>query len=171
LILPANDWQDVAPLLVVLACLSVFRPITWTLSAYMEAESKTNKLMFLELAKVGILIGGIALLAPYGVRAAAGAVGLAFGVTAVAGVALVVREGPSPRKLLVGFMQPLLACAVMAAAVLGVRALLATEYYALELVVMIVVGAVAYTVAAFAIAPSAARDLVQLARKALRKSA
>jgi len=171
LILPANDWQDVAPLLVVLACLSVFRPITWTLSAYMEAESKTNRLMFLELAKVGILIGGIALLAPYGVRAAAGAVGLAFGLTAVAGVALVVREGPSPRRLLVGFLQPLLACAVMAAAVLGVRALLATDYYALELVAMIGVGAAVYVAAAFAIAPASARDLLQLGKKALRKSA
>jgi len=149
----------------------VFRPITWTLSAYMEAESKTNRLMFLEVAKVAILIGGIAVLAPYGVRAAAGAVGLAFGVTAIAGVALVVREGPSPRKLLVGFLQPLLACAVMAAAVLGVRSVLATDYYAVELAVMIVVGAAAYIAAAFVIAPASARDLLQLSKKALRKSA
>ena len=31
-ILPANQWQEVAPLLTVLACISVFRPITWVLS-------------------------------------------------------------------------------------------------------------------------------------------
>ena len=47
LILPDNAWQDVAPLLVVLASLSVFRPITWVLSAYFEAESKTSRLMVL----------------------------------------------------------------------------------------------------------------------------
>src|SRR4030095_6657492 len=47
-ILPANGWQEVAPLLAVLACLSVFRPITWVLSAYLEAEAKTNRLVALE---------------------------------------------------------------------------------------------------------------------------
>src|SRR5688572_32904957 len=48
-ILPNNEWQEVAPLLAVLACLSVFRPVTWVLSAYMESEQKTGRLMFLEL--------------------------------------------------------------------------------------------------------------------------
>src|SRR5204863_4930747 len=59
LILPSNEWQLVAPLLVVLACLSVFRPIVWVLSAYLEAESKTNRLMILEIVKVALLILGI----------------------------------------------------------------------------------------------------------------
>lgn len=70
LILPANEWQLVAPLLAVLACLSVFRPIVWLLSAYLEAESKTNRLMFLELAKLGLLIVGIIILQRYGLREA-----------------------------------------------------------------------------------------------------
>src|SRR5688572_18930720 len=100
LILPSNEWQLVAPLLTVLACLSVFRPITWVLSAYLEAESKTNRLMVLELIKLGLLLGGIAILQRFGVRAASAAVGIAFGLTAIAGIALVAREGPSPRRLL-----------------------------------------------------------------------
>src|SRR5262249_47908470 len=58
----SDEWQLVAPLLAVLACLSVFRPITWVLSAYLEAESKTSRLMVLEIAKLGVLIGGMALL-------------------------------------------------------------------------------------------------------------
>jgi hypothetical protein len=61
-ILPANEWQEVAPVLAVLACLSIFRPITWVLSAYMEAERKTTHLMMIELAKVGLLLGGIVVL-------------------------------------------------------------------------------------------------------------
>ncbi|MBC7976212.1 MAG: oligosaccharide flippase family protein, partial [Myxococcales bacterium] len=83
LILPDNSWQDVAPLLTILACLSVFRPITWVLSAYLEAESKTNRLMFLEIGKVVLLIGGIAALHPQGLHAASAAVGIAFGATAL----------------------------------------------------------------------------------------
>jgi O-antigen/teichoic acid export membrane protein len=168
-LLPANKWQEVAPLLTVLACLSVFRPITWTLSAYMEAEAKTNRLMFLEVGKVGVLLAGIALLQPFGLRTAAAAVGIAFGATAIAGVALVVREGPSPARLLIGFIQPLLACGVMAAAVIGVREIGFTQPL-VELIVEIVVGAIAYVAAALVIAPKTSRDLLGLLKKALRRA-
>jgi PST family polysaccharide transporter len=150
MILPANDWQEVAPLLTILACLSIFRPITWVLSAYLEAELKTNRLMVLEIAKVALLLGGIAVLQPYGVRVASGAVGLAFGVTAVAGVLLVMREGPSPRRLLVGFLQPLAACCVMIAAVWGVRNGLKSadlDHPAVLFFAMVITGAVVYIVA------------------------
>ncbi len=172
LILPNNEWQEVAPLLAVLTSLSVFRPITWVLSAYLEAESKTNRLMFLELLKIGLLILGIAALHPFGLEVAASAVGIAFGFTALLGIAVVVREGVSWRALLSGFMRPLAACAVMAAAVLatdrGLDALGA--HVAVQLVVEIVVGAIVYIVAAFAFARETAIDLLQLAKKALRRT-
>jgi PST family polysaccharide transporter len=173
-ILPADEWQEVAPLLVVLACLSVFRPITWVLSAYMEAEAKTNRLMWLEIAKVGLLIGGIAVLAPLGLRISACAVGIAFGATAIAGVALVVREGPRPGRLLVGFLQPVLACGLMGCAVWAVyRGLSAAgvERPMVYVVAEIVAGAIAYVGAAFAIARDASLDLIQLLKKALKRNA
>jgi lipopolysaccharide exporter len=172
LILPANKWQLVAPLLTVLACLSVFRPITWVLSAYFEAESKTNRLMVLELIKVAVLVGAIAALQPFGVRAASGAVGIAFGLTAIAGVALVMRAGASPKRLLVGFLQPLVACLVMSAAVWAVRAGLVAaglDHPAILLVAMIGVGAAAYVAAALVVARDSARDLSELLKKALRR--
>ena len=170
LLLPHNEWQLVAPLLVVLACLSVFRPIVWVLSAYLEAESKTNRLMALELAKLALLLLGIIVLQPFGLRAATFAVGIAFGVTAIGGVVLVMREGPSPRRLLAGFLQPLAACAVMAAAVLGVRELLAGHVHTGVLfAAMIATGAVAYVVAALVICRATARDLLALVKQALGK--
>lgn len=171
-ILPANDWQNVAPLLTILACLSVFRPITWVLSAYMEAEQKTGRLMFLELAKVGLLLGGIALLAPYGLYVAASAVGVAFGLTALAGVAMVARQGPSPKRLAAGFLRPLAACAAMAAAVWLVhRGLpsLGVEHPAIYLIVEITVGALVYIGAALVICRETARDMLGLLKKALKK--
>jgi PST family polysaccharide transporter len=173
LLLPNNEWQEVAPLLVVLACLSVFRPITWVLSAYLEAESKTNRLMFLELAKLALLLGGIALLHGYGLRATAAAVGIAFGITSIAGVLMVMREGPSPRRLLAGFLQPLLACVVMGGAVFGVRELLVLggiEHAAVHLVAMSLGGAIAYVVAALVIARESSQDLIRLFKKALSRS-
>ncbi|MBX3158854.1 MAG: oligosaccharide flippase family protein [Deltaproteobacteria bacterium] len=172
LILPNNEWQLVAPLLVVLTCLSVFRPITWVLSAYFEAESKTNRLMILEIAKLAILLACIALLAPSGVRAASGAVGIAFGVTAVAGIVMVSREGPSWRRLVMGFVQPALACVVMAA--VDVALYEAMEHAgvtrpAVQLVALIVVGAAAYIAAALVICRETSRDLLDLLKKALRR--
>ena len=174
LILPSNEWQLVAPLLTVLACLSVFRPITWVLSAYMEAESKTNRLMILEIAKVVLLVGGIWALQSFGPRAAAGAVGVAFGLTAVAGVAMVMREGPSPRRLLVGFLQPLVCCAIMGAVTFGVYELLVGigwNHPAVLLVAMIVTGAIAYVGSALVICRATAKDLLDLLKKALKRPA
>ena len=157
----------------VLACLSVFRPITWVLSAYMEAESKTNRLMFLEIGKAVALIGGIALLRGYGLQVAAGAVGGAFGLTAVAGVAMVVREGPRPLVLFMGFMRPLAACGVMGLAVWGIHQLLHSfdiDQPAILVASMIVVGAIAYVASALVIARETSRDLLSLVKQAIKRS-
>ncbi|MDQ3367033.1 MAG: oligosaccharide flippase family protein [Myxococcota bacterium] len=172
LLLPKNEWQSVAPLLAVLACLSVFRPITWVLSAYLESEAKTGRLMFLEIAKLVVLLGGIAVLAPYGIVTAAGAVGGAFGITAIVGVLLVMQAGPSPRRLLIGFMQPLAACVVMAGAVWLVYEGLTRvglDHPAILLVGMMVAGAIAYVGAALVIARDASKDLLQLVKRALKR--
>jgi PST family polysaccharide transporter len=171
-ILPKNDWQEVAPLLAVLASLSVFRPVTWVLSAYMESEQKTGRLMFLELAKVAFLILGIGLLAPYGLRVAAGAVGIAFGLTAIAGVVMVVRHGPSAARLAAAFIQPLAACGVMAAAVwLTGRGLTLAgfEHPAIFVIIEILVGAIAYVGAALVLCRETAKDLLSLLAKALKR--
>ncbi|HSD90440.1 MAG TPA: oligosaccharide flippase family protein [Kofleriaceae bacterium] len=171
-ILPKNAWQEVAPLLTVLACLSVFRPITWVLSAYMEAEQKTGRLMFLEIAKVAFIVGGIGLLSPWGVRMAAGAVGIAFGLTAVAGIAMVVRHGPSPTRLAIGFTQPLIACVVMGLAVwLTHRALVGLGFHhpAFFVLFEVIVGAIAYVIAALIVARETSKDLLQLLVQALRR--
>lgn len=174
LLLPNNEWQQVAPLLAVLACLSVFRPITWVLSAYLEAEAKTGRLMFLELGKLAFLLLGIAALARFGVVIASTAVGFAFGLTALAGVALVVREGPSPTRLALGFFQPLVACAIMGGAVwsthAGLRAA-GVSHPGVLLPAMIVVGGVAYVGAALIVCRETARDLLSLVKQTLRRRA
>jgi PST family polysaccharide transporter len=172
-ILPAGRWQAVAPLLAVLSVLSIFRPISWVLSAYMVAESKTNRLMFLEVGKACLLLGGIAVLARFGLVVAGAAVGIAFGAMAIAGVALVAREGPSPWRLVSGFLQPFAACGVMTAAVwLTAHALPGggTTHPALVLIVETVVGAAVYIVAMFVIAAERSRELLSLLRKALARA-
>ncbi|MEZ4361225.1 MAG: oligosaccharide flippase family protein [Kofleriaceae bacterium] len=174
-VLPAS-WQEVAPLLAVLAMLSIFRPVTWVLAAYMEAQDRTKQLMFTEVGKLAIMLGGIALLAPFGLEVAASAIGVAFGASAILGLTLVIRDdpknGPSPRRMVRGFVQPLLACAVMAAAVLLLRTQLldALRLPAIAvLVIEILVGAAAYVAAALVLCRETAQDLLSLLRRIARR--
>ena len=185
LVLPADQWQEVAPLLVVLSGLSVFRPFLSVLTAYLEANGESARVMWLELAKLVVLLGGIAAFATVGrdvlawgemasLELAAGAVGLAFGATALTTALLVSREpgGPRLRPIVIGFVQPLLACAAMAAAVLAIdRGLRAAgvDSPGVLLAVEIVAGAVVYAAAALVVARDCSRDLLQLLKKTLRR--
>ena len=171
LALPA-DWQGVAPVLVALSALSVFRPITWTLSAYMQAREQTARLMFLELPNLGLLLGGMWGLSPLGLVTSASAVGIAFGSYAIAGVCLVSRSGLSLRRVAAGFVQPLVACGVMAAGVMAVRLAIAGAVpIGAELAIESVVGIVVYTGAALVACHDTARDLIAVARDLLARRA
>jgi PST family polysaccharide transporter len=161
-------WQGVAPLLTVLSALSVFRPITWVLSAYMESQARTGRLMFLELANLVLLLGGMWLLSPLGLVWSASAIGLSFGAYAIAGVWLVSRNGPSVARLAIGFLQPIVACAVMAATVLAVRSVVDVHPVP-RLAIEVVTGAIAYIGAALVVCRKNARDLIALARGISRR--
>jgi lipopolysaccharide exporter len=167
------QWQDVAPLLAILSALSVFRPVTWVLSTYLEAQAQTSRLMFLELAKLIILLGGITLLRPWGIHWAAVAVGIAYGFNAVAGVWMVSsKDGPSWWRMAIGFVQPLIACAAMAFAVEGARFVmyeLGIESALVRLLVEVSVGGIAYVAAALVVCRHTSRDLLGLLRDVISR--
>jgi len=169
-----NDaWQGVAPLLVVLSMLSVARPMGWGVSAYLSAFSRTRAIMALQLLKLVLLFGGIVTFSPLGPVWTAGAVGLAFGVQSMVAIGWVILTDRVPAGPIVGaVVRPLVACAVMAAAVLGARhglAMLGVESARARLLVEIVVGAVAYAGAPLGVARPSARDLLQVLRRALSR--
>ena len=167
LLLPGN-WQRVAPFLLVLSAMAVFRPVSWVINSYMRVSERTRTSLCFEALKLVILLGSIAVISDP-LWACAG-VGLAFAVHSlmmILHLAWVDRVRPS--RFLPGFLGPLLACAVMAAAVLGARHLLlalGADSRALLLVVEIAVGAVVYVPAAFVLAPGTTRDVLGLLRKA-----
>jgi len=170
----SDEWQDVAPLLSVLAVLSVFRPIGWVVSSYLQAQERNRPLMYLEAIKIVTLIGGIAALSPFGVQASASAVGLAFGLNALLGVWLVLQNGPRPRVLIEGFLRPLIASCVMAAAVLAVR--FSFKRYGLDhpgllLIVEIAVGVVVYVPVALLVCREMTRDLLGVLRSVRKRRA
>ncbi|WP_428262601.1 oligosaccharide flippase family protein [Haliangium sp.] len=169
-LLPEN-WQGVAPFLMVLASMSIFRPLSSVMDSYLKVQDRTRLLFMAELLKSTVLFSAI-FAAPTAVWASVG-VGVGFAVQTV-GMILVLRvtDKISPLRFIPGFLGPLAACGVMAAAVLGVRyALIATgvnnEFVLLA--VEIGVGAVSYVPAAFVCAPATTRDVIGLLRKAFKR--
>jgi PST family polysaccharide transporter len=162
------DWRGVSPLLTILSVVSVFRPITWVVSTYMEAGERTSSLMWLEISKLGVLLGSIALLSRFGLLWASAGVGIAFGSSAIIGVLLVVR-GAAPRwRIFLGFSQPLIACSAMAVAVLGFRWGVALNTPWIELLIEIALGGLAYVAVALLVCRATAKDLLRLL-KGLRR--
>jgi lipopolysaccharide exporter len=167
----SEEWQDVAPFLTVLSVLSVFRPIGWVVSSYLQAQERNKPLMYLEVVKIVTLLGGILALSPLGAQAAACGVGIAFAINAVLGVWLVLHNGPRPRVLIEGFLRPLFAAGVMAAAVLVMRFTLkdyGVAHPGLLLMAEIVVGAIVYVGVALVVCRDMTRDLLRVLRD-LRK--
>jgi lipopolysaccharide exporter len=166
-------WHGAGLFLTVLASMSVFRPLSWVVDSYLKVSQRTHLLFLSELAKVVFLL--IALVLAPGAGWAAAGVGLAFALQALFLVMVLrVTDQVSPLRFLPGFIQPLLACGIMAAAVLGVRyALIAAgmEIMALRLAIEIAVGAVVYVPAAFLCAPAITHDVLGLLRKAFRRGA
>jgi len=169
-----NDaWQGVAPLLAVLSVLSVVRPMAWGVNVYLASFSRTRTLMILELVKLVLLFGCIVAFSSLGPLWTAASVGVAFGGQAFLAIGLVIYTDAIPAWALASaVLRPLVACGVMAAAVLGVRHGLITLGVSTPralLPVEIAAGAMTYVVAALVVAGPSARDFLQLLRRAFKR--
>lgn len=164
-------WSGVAPMLVILSALSVTRPIGWTIGAYLSVmtRSRTQVMMALECGKIIVLLGAIALTGGTNPLWSCTAVGVAFALHALASMLLARHFGRVPlRAFLSALAPPLLACLPMVLAILAVRqGLQGTGLvgFKVELIIEVLVGALAYLGAAAVVAR---RDLVELLSHARR---
>ncbi|WP_428266363.1 oligosaccharide flippase family protein [Haliangium sp.] len=165
-------WQGLAPLITCLAAASVFLPVAWAMEAFWTAEDRTRTLLGFQLAKIVLILGGLVALSTLGPVWAATAIGLAMGVHATAGLGDCVRHGVPLRALWTGLWRPMAASVPMIAAVLGARAgltALGVDSPRGSLAVEVTVGAAVYVPAVLVLAPRASRDLIGLAKQALRR--
>ncbi|MCG8417638.1 MAG: oligosaccharide flippase family protein [Proteobacteria bacterium] len=173
-VLLPETWQGTAPLVTVLAAISVFQPISWTVQAFWTAQGRTRLLMIIQLAKIGLLAISIVATARFGPLWVCMAVGLTFAVNAAASMAIcAIMDGISPKALVHNFFRPLAACGPMVLAVLGCRhglRAIGIDIPILSLCLEIAAGALVYLPAAFAFAPAIARDFVELLRKAFSRT-
>jgi lipopolysaccharide exporter len=162
-------WATVAPMLMILSGLSIFRPVGWLIQSYLQAVKRTRTLMILEGLKVGLILSLIYGLGQFGVLWACIAIGVAFGINAIASQWVIQRvDGVSFWALTKPYVRPLLACVPMAGAVLGFRHLIGAATW-WSLILEIVIGAVAYVLSAFLIAGPQARDFLNLVGNVIRR--
>lgn len=168
-----EEWQGVAPFLIILSVLSVVRPIAWTIQSYMQAQNLPRAVMVLSFGKAAALLGLIAGLGQISPAWACAGVGFAYAIHAGASLAYVGRrDGVAAGRALAAMAGPLAACGVMAVAVLGVDVLLASAAQAPPLARVLaglVIGGGVYTAAALALAPALSRDFLSLLRRSLHR--
>ena len=165
-------WRSIGPMLVLLSALSVTRPVGWTVASYLQALQRPGLILWLELFKLACLMGGIVTFGRLSPLWTCGAVGLAFALHAFASLVVVSRvEAVSLRESVGSLLPALGACVPMVAAVLAVRAGLATFVEPkpwLALVLQVLAGAVGYAVGAFVVARRVSEDLLERLLDALR---
>ncbi|MEP7311031.1 MAG: oligosaccharide flippase family protein [Pseudomonadota bacterium] len=169
-LLPAR-WQGVAPFLVILAGVSMVRPINGLISQYLVSVGMMRQLMRLEFVRVVALFGGLVLLGQVGPIAAAFAVGLASIVHSCLLVRQVHGHGGFLRSLLTAVRLPVVASAAMAAAVLACRMYFdraGNPHEAVQLVVEMAVGACTYGLALFVFGRDETREVIAIVRRAMQ---
>lgn len=166
-------WQPVAPMLLILSLLSVMRPVGWVISSYVQALGRPQPLMWLELAKLALLVGALASIGRQSPLWSCASVGIVFGLHALASLALVRKlDGVPLGSSLASLVPALLACVPLVVATLGVRRVLVATGGVPSLVSLLLevaAGALAYVVAAWFVARSSARDLLARLREALSR--
>lgn len=166
------DRADVAPMLTVLAVMSLNRPLMWASAAYLQATDRPRILMVLEITTVTSMVVGLVTLGRISVIWACVAVGIATFIRVII-TALVLRriDGIGLWAFFKPQLMPVVACLPMFAAVVGVRHLLASLHLPAlaSLVAEIGVGGVVYLAAAWVVANPTARDVLDLAKRAIRR--
>lgn len=167
-----QEWQGIAPFLMVLAFPAIAGPIGDAIQVYLKARDMPRAVMVVNVITAAALLGMVYGLGQLGPLWAALGVGAAGWLWAGMSLWIIHRyDQVSAWPAVRGLIGPVLSCAVMTGAVFGVRYLLsgADVLMPLLLAVEIATGAVAYVAAAFVFAGSTARELLGLFRDAVRK--
>jgi PST family polysaccharide transporter len=166
------EWADTGAMLTILAALSLVRPLAWQANAYFIAVGTPRVGLYIDLVKLVLLFGSIALLSHFGQLWTCAAVGIAFGTAlALAWWVIAQRIRRPVWDFFAQCLPALAACAMMAAAVVAVRLGFARTGIHLKgvgLALEVVVGGVTYLAALPVVAPTSTRRLLDLVKGAYR---
>jgi PST family polysaccharide transporter len=162
-----------APMLTILSVMTVFRPMTWSAIAYVQAVQRTRIVMWSSFLRAISVLALVALCGYAGGPswACVGA-GLGFTLHSVLTIIATSRAtGLSAAAYLVAVARPLLPCVPMFVAVVAIGRGLAAAGIPLfaSLAAQIVAGAAVYIAAAFVLVRGDVDELIRIGRGAIRR--
>jgi PST family polysaccharide transporter len=171
-----RQWANVGPMLVCLSILSAPRPLASIVQAYLFAGKHVRAIIWLEwasfltlmaaIAAFGAWMGGDPPADPDAILWTCGAVGAVFVLRTLASFWTVTwLDGVAMRRFLAPLVRPLIACAIMVAAILAVRPALSGHRPAVRLCLEIALGAAVYLAGARLIFRDATAEFIDLLRK------
>jgi lipopolysaccharide exporter len=164
------SYAGVAPFLIVLASLNMFRAIGNLAGAMLQVVNRTRVFAFIDFLLVVMVLGSMALLAPLGPVASSFGVGIAFTTSVVLLVRSLRPEGITVGATVKSIGRPFLACVPMVGAVIAVRFAMGSHLPgAARLAIEIAVGVLVFIASAFIIAGPIANDFVRLGKSTLQR--
>lgn len=168
-----NDkWAGMAPLLTILSIMTVFRPMTWAATAYLQAIMQTRLFMYSSFFRAVVVLSGVYIGGSLGKPEYAcygGVVGYALH-----SVVTIVVSGRickfSIARYLIGVARPMLPCIPMFFGVIGIQHLLHGHIHpVISLVIQVIAGMVIYAVSALVLVREASKDIIRLGREAISR--
>jgi lipopolysaccharide exporter len=171
-------WANVGPMLMSLAILSAPRPIASIVQSYLFAGQRVREIVWLEwgsfvtlmaaIATIGALTADNPMFGSNAILLTCGAVGVVFILRTLASFwTVTLLDGVPMRRFLAPLVRPLLACAIMVAAILAVRPALDGHRPVVRLGIEVALGAAIYLAGARLIFRDAAVEFLGLVRGSL----
>ena len=168
------EWAMVAPMLSLLAGLSIVRPVGWTMTSYLQSMTLTRPVMVLGFLRLVMLLVALVMLKPFGPMWACTAAGAAYTAHAIGGMWIVSRrDNVAIQSILAELWPALSACLPMVLTVLGIRYSLSERWgigFSL-LACQILVGACTYVLAMWLISPKSFYGVVSQVQAIIKKRA
>ncbi|HKA89858.1 MAG TPA: oligosaccharide flippase family protein [Haliangiales bacterium] len=163
-----QKWASVAPMLVFLSILSAPRPIAHILQSYFYACHRPRVVLILEWASLVAIVAAISTVGRIAIEWTCASVGAVFVLRTLAAMWTASRLDDIPlRRFLLPLVGPLVACALMVAAIWLARPAILGLSPPARLAVEVAIGGAVYVAAAFLLFPAAARELLELVRSSL----
>ena len=160
-------WASVGTMLVLLAILSVPRPLAHIIHAYFMACHRPRVVLIQEWISLAILMASIASLGQVDIRWTCAAVGVSFVLRTLILMWLVRKiDGIPMHHFLLPLVRPFVASALMVVAILALRPALGGVSIYARLAIEVALGAVVYLLGAVVIFRDQARELIRLLRSA-----
>ena len=164
-------WAAIAPMLVILSVMTIFRPMAWPVTAYLQAAQRPRLVMYASVSRALVIVALVALFGLLGgpLWATAGAcIGYAFHAAFTIGAAGV-GTGMPIRDYLAAVARPFMLCVPMFLGTVAVGWLLASSSLPIVAILTIQMGcgAVIYGVAAFVFARPITMTLLKLGAAAV----